>query len=110
MEPHSSRPTGAPIRARDRRPPDALSAAGVRIFSSTATSDEPAVTGTTAGRLTAPAPDRLGVSADAAAYGCGPAPFIAEAHSALDAAGCLSTCLPPRTGPRMPGVTISPRW
>jgi hypothetical protein len=41
-------------------------AAGVRISDSEATADKPAATGATAGRLTAPEPDGLGVSADAA--------------------------------------------
>ncbi len=47
-----------------------------------ATADELTGPGVTAERLTAPAPGRLGASTDAAAYGCGPAPFTAEVHGA----------------------------
>ena len=111
MDPRGSRPSEAPIRARSAAPPDALPAAGVRVFYSNATADELAATGATAGRLPAPTLDSLGVSADAAAYGCGLAPFMAEAHGALAAAGRLSTRPPlARTGPdECRGVAISPR-
>lgn len=55
-----------------------------------ATADEVTGTGVTAERLTAPAPGRLGVSADAAKYGCGRAPFMAEVHGPLTAFGLPS--------------------
>jgi hypothetical protein len=90
-------------------PPDAPPAAGVRFFSK-ATADELAATGATVGRLTAPAPDRLGVSADAAAYGCGPAPFMAEVHGPhcwWSSLYLSSACADGAR--RMPGVAISRR-
>jgi hypothetical protein len=100
VDPPARGPAEHPFAREAADPPDALIAAGVRIFYSKAIADELAATGATAGRLPAPTPDSLGVSADAAAYGCGLAPFMAEAHGALVAAGRLSACPPlARTGP-----------
>lgn len=87
MDPRSPPPTGTPAGRRDTCPTHLAPHTHEHVFYSTATPEERRRTRATDGRLTKDKLVALSVPADATAYVCGPASFMADMQYALTTAG-----------------------